>query len=110
MTESEQGSQTIAPPGDQKHPAQSLREVLAAFVGRVAVISNPESLRSTPLGHQIGPHVHKARITSVRDDIVSVMTKPEKGDNGDRFPPRQFIPLHWIKLVCVAKDEVHIHI
>jgi hypothetical protein len=90
--------------------AQSLREVLTALVGRAAIISNPEALRTTALGHQIKAHADNAKIISVRKDIVVVLT--ERGDENREPSPaiRQFIPLRWIKLVCVAPEGIHIHI
>ena len=95
---------------ERGHEAQSLREVLTALVGRAAIISNPEALRTTALGHQIKAHADNAKITSVREDMVVVLTE-RSDDNGEQSPAiRQFIPLRWIKLVCVAPEGIHIHI
>jgi hypothetical protein len=111
MIESEQGSRAAAGSRDRRHVVQSLKDVLEAFVGKVVVVSNPESLRPAPLGHQIRPHVHKARISSVHDELLIVVTQESEGnDNGERFPTKQFIPFRWIKLVCFSKEELHIHV
>lgn len=99
-----------APIHEHGHEAQSLREVLAALVGRAAIISNPEALRTTALGHQVKAHADKAKIISVREDIVVVLTKRGDQDNGHNPAIRQFIPLRWIKLVCVTPEGIHIHI
>lgn len=95
---------------ERGHEAQSLREVLAALVGRAAIISNPEALRTTALGHQIKAHADKSKITSVREDIVVVLTNRGDENNGHGPAIRQFIPLRWIKLVCVTPEGIHIHI
>lgn len=95
---------------ERGHEAQSLREVLTALVGRAAIISNPEALRTTALGHQIKAHANKAKIISVRKDIVVVLTKRDDENNGHSPTIRQIVPLRWIKLVCVTPEGVHIHI
>jgi hypothetical protein len=97
--------------GRTRSPITSMNDLLRTLVGKKATISHPEAVKVSPLGHQIKPGFYLAKVVHVYEDMVAVITENEKGaQQTDSHPTRRFIPLHWIKLVSVDKDEIQIHI
>ncbi len=111
MPSSESSAGSTGETDKTKPEIHSLQDVLRSLVGKVATVSNPESMESIPLGFQIKPGFHRAKILSVHDDIITVATEATKGGpKGEKLPVKQFIPFQWIKRVCIMKGELHLHL
>ena len=97
------------PPEAKKVEIRTLCDVLRSLTGRVATVSNPESMEAIPLGFQIKPAFYRAKILRVYDDVVAVATEFSKSKT-EKSPGKQFISMAHIKRVCILKDAVHIHL
>lgn len=110
MTDPEIATEAGASAEKKKAEIHSLKDVLRSLIGKVATVSNPESMEAIPLGYQIKPGFYRAKVLSVYDDMVAVVTELSKGAKSDKTPAKQFIPFHNIKRVCLTKDEIHLHL
>jgi len=84
--------------------------VLRSLVGKVATVSNPESMESIPLGYQIKPSFYRAKILNVYEDMLAVATELSKPGKPEKTVVKQFIPFARIKRVCLLKDDIHLHL
>lgn len=111
MIQAKPGSATQAPPEGRKIEVRSLEDVFRSLVGQTAIISHPESMKSVPLGYQLKPSFNEARIHKVLEGMVVVVVEPDEDERpGKGISMKQYIPMPWIKLVCVSKGEIHLHI
>jgi len=107
MIQAKANSAAYSPPVGRKFKVRSLEDVFQSLVGQTAIISHPESMKNVPLGYQLKPHFYEARIHKVLEDVVVVVAEPAE-DEGKSM--KQYIPIQWIKLVCVSRGEIHLHI
>ena len=110
MADSESVPDTL--PGAEKKKAEirALPDVLRSLVGKVATVSNPESMESIPLGYQIKPSFYRAKILNVYEDMLAVATELSKPGKPEKTVVKQFIPFARIKRVCLLKDDIHLHL
>ncbi len=107
MIDAKNGSETTVS-AEKKPEGDSIEELLRILVGRIVTISNPESMKKEPLGYQLKPEIYKAKVLDIRGDMVVILAERGKGERA--APMKQCIPVRRVKLVCLAKDDVHIHI
>ena len=115
MTQTQRHPERKAPSRQQTPDHHSLRQVLEALVGKATIVSHPEAIKKTPLGHQLRHGVYHGKIVEVSEDLVVVAIDPGRADhkvehNGEDGPVKLFVPIQWIKLVGKAREEIHIHI
>ena len=115
MSQTHQHTERTAPSGPQTPEHRSLRQVLEALVGKATIVSHPEAIKKTPLGHQLRHGVYHGKIAEIHVDLVIVAVVLGRAEhklehNGEDGPVKLFVPVQWIKLVGVAKDEIHLHI
>jgi len=92
-------------------PMGSLSDVLSSLHGKVVTMVNPESLEDAPMGYQLTTGFYRAKILSVTPDLVTFATElVRKGREAAKEPVKQFIPIHRIKRISVAKSDILVHI
>ena len=111
MGQPQSGTPMQAPPAARKSEVRSLEDVFRSLVGKTALISHPEAMKSVPLGYQLKPDFYEVRIHKVLEGVVVVVVQPDEDErSGNGSPMTQYIPMPWIKLVCVSKGEIRLHI
>jgi hypothetical protein len=110
MTDSE--SVPDAPSGAEKKRAEvrSMQDVLRSLVGKVATVSNPESMESIPLGYQIKPSFYRAKILNVYEDMIALATELSRPGKPEKTVVKQFVPVARVKRICLLKDDIHLHL
>lgn len=89
----------------------SMADVLASLKGKIVTMVNPESLEDAPMGYQLTTGFYRAKILTVSDQMVIVGTElVRKGREAAKEPVKQFIPIHRIKRISIAKSDILVHI
>jgi hypothetical protein len=98
-------------PAPRRRDPRSLHGVLHALVGKIAVVSHPEAIKKTPLGHQLKHGFYRGKITWVKEDLIAIVVE-SPADNGcdSAGCSKLLVPTRWIKLVGISKEEIHLHI
>ena len=90
---------------------QSMRDVLRSLVGKLIVVSTPDSLKTIPLGHQIKPSCYKAKILKVFDAMALLAAEGSRKTEQEKPATlKQYLPLSVVKRVCISKEEIHLHL
>ncbi len=85
--------------------------MLGSLVGKLVIVSTPDSLQIIPTGHQIKPSCYKAKILKVFDGMAVLAAEGSKNKKEDKPSVlKQYLPLTGVKRICVSKEEIHLHL
>jgi hypothetical protein len=88
--------------------SDSIKGVLAGWIGQKATVINPQSYQKSALREQLGLEVYEVEVKSVGDDVVLVGFEAKK--TGETVHVEQYIPFHDIRRLSVWGDEKFIQI
>ena len=90
---------------------QTLEDALNSLVGKLVLVSTPDSLQAIPIGYQVKPSCYKAKILKVYEGMAVLAAEGSKKKGEDKTETlRQYVPLSSVKRICVGKAEIHLHL
>ena len=96
---------------ETQNQVQTVEDALNSLVGKVVLVSTPDSLQAVPMGYQVKASCYKAKILKVFESMAVLAAEGSKKKGEDKVETlRQFVPLSSVKRICVGKGEVHLHL
>ncbi len=84
------------------------KSILQSWVGGAVTVINPESFKSTALGHGLGFQSYSAQLVSVGDDFIKLTFDAVKKDAPSEV--EQIVPISLIKRITIWGGERLIHL
>jgi len=88
--------------------AQTIKDVLAEWIGKKATVVNPQSYQKTALREHLGLETYEVEVVAVGDDYVLVGFESLKTDHPEHV--EQYIPFHDIRRLSLWGDERYIQL
>lgn len=88
--------------------AQTIKDVLAEWIGKKATVVNPQSYQKTALREHLGLETYEVEVVAVGDDYILVGFDSLKTDRPEHV--EQYIPFHDIRRLSVWGDEKYIQL
>lgn len=111
MSEAETAAEGSSPATNKPVQVRSVEDVLRSIVGKVVVVSTPDSLQEVPLGYQVKPSCYKAKVLKVLDGMAVMAAEGSKKRNEEKADTfKQYLPVKTVRRICVGKAEIHLHL
>jgi hypothetical protein len=87
---------------------ESMRAILEGWVGKKAIVVNPQSYQKKALGVELGLETYEVEVKAVGSDFVHVCFESRKTDHPEHV--EQYIPFHDIRRLSVWGEEKYIQL
>ena len=106
MSEADPAIESSGSATEKQPQVQSIEDVLRSLIGKLLIVSTPDSLSAVPLGHQIKPSCYKAKILKVLDGMAVLAAEGSKKKGEEKATTlKQYLPITTVKRICVGKGR-----